>query len=273
MNLPGREDVKRLLADHGLAANRRRGQNFVVDANTVRAMVKGAGVRAGEPVVEIGPGLGALTAALIDAGARVTAVEIDAGFVRLLRERLAGTEVEVVHADALTVDWDALVAEPAALVANLPYHIATPLVLRALASGRCSRAHVMVQREVGERWAATPADPLYAAVSVKMRSLAEVSVRQRVSRRVFFPVPNVDSVVVRLEPRPWDARIPRPRVIALVEAGFATRRKQLANTLATADRPAARVRAALAAIGLPETARPEELSLAAWIELAGALDA
>lgn len=269
--IPGRGQVRDLLAEHGLAADKRRGQNFVVDANTVRSMVRRAEVRPGERIVEIGPGLGALTIALVEAGARVVAVEVDAGLVRALREVLAGTDVEVRHADAMTVDYDEIAADPAALVANLPYNIATPLVLRALESGRFDRLHVMVQREVGERWAAGVGDATYSGVSVKVRSLASVRVDQRVSRRAFYPVPGVDSVTVRLEPVPWTAEVPRRAVVALVDAGFAQRRKQLRNALAATGRSSQAVEAALEAVGQPRTARAEELSLENWEALAQAL--
>ncbi len=271
-SIPRRSEVRSLLAAHGLVAHKRRGQNFVVDPNTVRAVVRRAEVQPDEAVVEIGPGLGALTLGLVEVGARVLAVEVDSGLVRALEEILQGTDVRLLHADALTVDWAELVGGDApVLVANLPYHIATPLVFHALESGCFTRAHVMVQREVGERWAARVGDPLYSGVTVRLATLADVAVDQRISRRAFFPVPGVDSVTVRLTPRAWTAEVDRHEVALLVEAGFAQRRKRLRNALATPARPPGRVEDALGRIGRSTGARAEELDLDAWIALASAL--
>jgi 16S rRNA (adenine1518-N6/adenine1519-N6)-dimethyltransferase len=266
-------DVRRLLAEHGIAPHKERGQNFVVDPNTVRKVVRDAAVGPGELVCEIGPGLGSLTLGLRQAGARVVAVEVDAGLVRALDDVLGGDpDVTIVHGDALAVDYgDLVAARPAALVANLPYNVATPVVLRALEAGVFDRLFVMVQREVGQRWAAGSGHPLHGAVSVKLAALARVELVGRVSRSAFYPVPNVDSVTVRLQPHPWEADVPRARVFTLVEAGFTQRRKRLRNALAGPDRPAARVEEALVAAGLDPGARAEELGLAGWIRLADVL--
>ena len=270
---PTAPEVRRLLAAYGLAPHKRRGQNFVVDPNTVRAMVRRADVGSGDVVAEIGPGLGALTLALVEAGARVVAVEVDAGLVRALAEVLADTpEVQVVHADAAAVDWKALVgAHPAKLVANLPYHVATGLVLHALESEAFERLEVMVQREVGERWAARQGDERYSGTSVKVAAYASAVVDGRVSRHAFLPEPAVDSVTVRLEPRPWQAAVPRSEVVRLVDVGFRQRRKRLRNALATDACPPGHVETALQRAGLDPGSRAEELDLAAWTRLAGAL--
>lgn len=267
-------DVRRLLATHGLAPTKRYGQNFVVDANVVRKVVRDAGVAAGDLVVELGPGLGSLTLALRAAGARVVAVEIDAGLVRALGEVVGDDPgVEVIHADALHVDLRALAgghAEPL-LVANLPYNQATPLVITALEAGVFARMSVMVQREVGVRWAAGVGDPLYGAVSVKIAAFAEARVTAHVPRGAFWPVPNVDSVTVGLRPRRWAHDVPRAEVFALVERGFAQRRKRLRNALAAPDLTAAGVEAALTATGLDPGTRAEELDLDRWVALAAAI--
>jgi 16S rRNA (adenine1518-N6/adenine1519-N6)-dimethyltransferase len=266
--------VRRLLAAHGLAPSRRLGQNFVVDPNTVRKVVREAGVGPGELVVEVGPGLGSLTLALREAGARVVAVEVDAGLVRALADVVGGDAgVRVVHADALTVDFAGLVAgaQGPKLVANLPYNVATAVVLRALEAGVFAALAVMVQREVGERWAASVGSPRYGGVSVKLATLAAVRVTAAIARGAFHPVPNVDSVTVALQPRPWIADVPRAAVVALVDAGFAQRRKRLRNALSTPARHPQAVERALAAAGLDPGARAEELDLAAWTRLARAL--
>jgi len=264
--------VRELLTTHGLAPSKRLGQNFVVDANVVRKVVRDAGVAPGEGVVEIGPGLGSLTLALREAGATVLAVEVDAGMVRALGDVVgADPGVAVVHADALHADWPALTAglpPPPALVANLPYNVATPIVLHALESRAFGRLLVMVQREVGERWAAGPGSARYGAVSVKVAALAAAAVVAAVPRGAFWPVPNVDSVTVGLTPRPWPYDVVRRHVVALVDAGFAQRRKRLRNALGTGGRPPAAVETALAAAGLDPGARAEELDLDAWVALA-----
>ena len=177
--------------------------------------------------------------------------------VRLIQPRGAHERSETpaavthVHADALQARLGDLVdGGPARLVANLPYNIATSVVLRALEAEAFNRLFVMVQREVGQRWAAGVDDPLYGAVSVKLAALGHVDVVGRVSRTAFYPVPRVDSVTVRLVPRPWAEPVPRERLFALVEAGFAQRRKRLRNALAGPGRPPTRVEDAFAAAGL-----------------------
>ncbi|HVL98341.1 MAG TPA: 16S rRNA (adenine(1518)-N(6)/adenine(1519)-N(6))-dimethyltransferase RsmA [Egibacteraceae bacterium] len=265
-------DVRRLLAAHAVAPRKTHGQNFVVDPNTVRKTVRDAGVRPGELVCEVGPGVGSLTRALRAAGARVVAVEIDAGLVRVLQTTLGwDPQVRVVHGDALSVDLAVLVdGGPAAFVANLPYNVATPLVLDALAAGVFTRLHVMVQREVGERWAARVGGPQYGAVSVKMAAFADVAVVAAVSRAAFYPVPNVESVTVRLVPRPWAYPVDRAGLFRLVGAGFSQRRKRLRNALGAVHPPGA-VEDALRASGLDPGARAEELDLDAWVRLAATL--
>lgn len=274
--LLGPREVRALLDAHGLAPRKRAGQNFVVDPNTVRKTVRDAGVGAGDLVVEIGPGVGSLTLALRAVGARVVAVEVDAGLVRVLGDVVGDDDdVRIVHADALRVDLAELVRDaggpPARVVANLPYSVATPLLLAVLDAGVFTAVHVMVQKEVGQRWAAAVGDPLYAAVSVKVAALADVRVVATVPRSAFWPVPNVDSVTVAAVPRPWMLPVARDTLFPLVEAGFSQRRKRLRNALAGPARPPAAVEAALAAAGLPTGARAEELDLAAWAALAAAL--
>ncbi len=273
MLTPG--EVRALLSAHALAPHKSFGQNFVVDPNTVRKVVRDAGVAAGDLVVEVGPGLGSLTLALREAGARVTAIEIDAGMVRALHQVLAGDDaVTVVHADALAVDYRELLGgEPALLVANLPYNVATPIVMTALRAPVFVRLLVMVQREVGERWIARVGDSLYGAVSVKIAAVAQAAIAGRVSRHAFYPVPNVDSVTVLIEPRPSPLADDVDRLFSLVDAGFSQRRKRLRNALASVGHQPAAVEAALERIGRPATTRGEELDLESWVALDDALGA
>ena len=262
-------DIADLLDRHGLAPRKADGQNFVGDPNTVRGIVADAGLDADDVVVEVGPGLGSLTLALAGAAGRVEAVELDAGLVRALQEVLEGVDnVGVHHADVMDQDLGALAGGPFRVVANLPYNLATPIVAHILADPLALDAYVMVQREVGQRWAAAPGDPLYAGVSVRLQLQASVALGRHVSRNVFTPVPRVDSQMVHLRRTgsldPW--------VREVVDAAFAQRRKVLRRTLQVVA-PTVAVEAALAACGLGATARPEELAPGAFVELAAALAA
>lgn len=267
--------MRRLLDAHGLVARRIAGQNFVVDPNTVRKVVRDAGVGPRDTVLEPGAGLGSLTLALAEVAARVVAVEVDVGLVRALRETVGDRDnVEIVHDDALVADPDALVGgRPARLVANLPYRLATPLVLHALAGHAVDDVFVMVQREVGERWAATRGDEPYSGVSVKLALVATAEVVARVPRTVFLPQPRVDSVTVRLRRRP-DALPPdeRERVATVVDAAFHQRRKTLRRSLSSLAPPDV-VHAAVSRAGVDPGERPERLDAATFVRLAGALDA
>ena len=263
----GRARAVELLARHGLAPRRARGQNFVVDPNTVRRIARLAGVGPGDRVIEVGAGLGALTLALAETGARVTAIEVDDGLVRALGEVLAGhPDVELLNADATTLDW-ARLAPPggrAVLVSNLPYNVATPLVADLLdGAPGIARMLVMVQREVGERIVAGPGDGAYGAVSVKVAYWAVARLAGDVPRDVFLPVPRVDSVLVEIVRRDRPAvDADRARLMALVRAGFAHRRKMLRRALAGLVDAAA-----FDAAGVAPTARAEELGLDDWARL------
>jgi 16S rRNA (adenine1518-N6/adenine1519-N6)-dimethyltransferase len=268
-------EIRRLLREHGLAPRRSAGQNFVVDPNTVRRIVAAAGIAPDDVVLEIGPGLGSLTLALADVAAEVVAVEIDAGLADVLRSVMVDHDnVEVVHADALRCDLGTVLRDRAArLVANLPYNVATPLVFHALACPEVRDAFVMVQREVGERWAARPGDRLHAGVSLKLQLLADVEVALTIPRSVFHPAPNVDSVMVRLTRR-TDAppAAEYARLARLIEAAFGQRRKTLRNTLAGVADPDV-VAAAAQEAGVDLGARAETLSTADVRRLEAALRA
>ena len=262
-----------ILDRHGLATRKRDGQHLLVDPNTVRRIVTSAQLDAADVVLEVGPGIGSLTLALAEAVGRVVAVEIDAGFVAALADVLSDVDgVEVVHADALAIDLADLVGGgPARLVANLPYNVATAIVIETLASGAFRDAFVMVQREVGERWAARPGDATYSGVSAKLGILADVQVALHIPRSVFLPVPNVDSVMVRLVRRddaPDPARF--SRTVAVIDAAFAQRRKTLRNTLKVlGDAGVVEDAASVADIDL--SGRAEEVAPGAFVRLSDAL--
>lgn len=267
MTLSG-ADVRRLLDTYGLAPSRARGQNFVVDPNTVRRIARLSGVGAGDRVVEIGAGLGSLTLALAETGASVTAIEVDSGLVPALRSVVEPAGATVVEGDALRLDWAALLgAGPWVLVANLPYNVATPLVADLLDGvPAISRMLVMVQREVAERLAAGPGHDAYGAVSVKVAYWATAKVVGRVPATVFHPVPNVESALVRIDRRPAPAVGPEvdPEwLFRLVRAGFGQRRKMLRRSLAALV-PAE----AFVAAGIRPEARAEELAVEDWGRLA-----
>lgn len=270
--------VQAALREHGLRPSRALGQNFLGDPNTARRIVRLAGVGAGDAVVEIGPGLGSLTLALVEAGARVVAVELDRHVLAPLRAHVEGLPVEIVEGDALTTDWSALLdahgIDRARIVANLPYNVATPVVMRVLeTTDRVDDVFVMVQREVGERFAAAPRTKAYGAVTVKIAWHAHAEIVGVVPPTVFVPRPNVDSALVRLRPHrepPVAVRDPE-WMLTLVRAGFATRRKMLRQALKGLLGPD--VEAALVAGGVAPTARAEELELAAWAGLADATEA
>lgn len=258
-----------LLEAHGLAPSRALGQNFVVDPNTVRRIARLAHVGPGDRVIEIGAGLGSLTLALTDTGAAVTAVEVDRHLAPVLREVVADRDVRVVEGDALDLDWASVLAEHDqwALVANLPYNVATPLVLDLLDDvPTISRMLVMVQREAGERLAADVGDAAYGIPSVKVRYWATARIVGKVSAEVFLPRPKVESALVEITRRDQPATDADPkRLFALVRAGFGQRRKMVRRSLSGLVHDDA-----FTAADVRPQARPEELSVEDWGRLARA---
>jgi 16S rRNA (adenine1518-N6/adenine1519-N6)-dimethyltransferase len=262
-----RGEVLDLLKRHQLRPSRALGQNFVTDPNTVRRIARLADVGPGDRVIEVGAGLGSLTLALAETGASVTAVEADRYLVPVLRSVVEGRDVavEVVEGDAMRLDWPALLGEETwVLVANLPYNIATPLVLDLLEQAPgITRMLVMVQREVAERLAADPGDRSRSGVSVKAEYFASRRVVGRVPASVFVPRPRVESALVRLDrhARP-PVDVDRSQLFRLVETGFGQRRKMLRRSLSAVVTPEC-----FATAGVAPEARPEELDLDAWARL------
>ena len=257
--------VRELLTSRGLAPRRDLGQNFVADPNTVRRIAHLAGVGPGDRVVEIGAGLGSLTLALAETGAAVLAVEVDAGLAAALRDVVAEhANVTVVEADAMTLDWAGLLVDGRwALVANLPYNVATPLVADLLDGvPAIERMLVMVQREVGERLVAGPGPGAYGAVSVKVAYWAAARLVGLVPSSVFVPRPHVESALVEIVRRRPPAVAPDV-LFPLVRTAFGQRRKMLRRSLAGVVDDAR-----FASAGVAPTARPEELALDDWVRLA-----
>ena len=274
--LLGASDIRRLATALGVAPTKSLGQNFVHDANTVRRIVRVADVAAGDAVLEVGPGLGSLTLGLLEAGARVTAVEIDArlaaGLAATVAARLpdAADRLHVIHGDAMRV---AVPDAPARLVANLPYNVAVPILLRLLADLPSLRAGVvMVQAEVGERLAAPPGSKVYGSPSVKAAWYGTCTLAGTVPRGVFWPVPNVDSVLVRFtrsaEVRGDEAL--RLDVFRLVDAAFVQRRKTLRQSLAPVLGGASAAAAVLERASVDPGLRGEVLDVERFVAIAGA---
>jgi len=266
--------VRALLAEHRLVPRRSLGQTFLADPNTARKVARLGGARPGLAVLEIGAGLGSLTLALREAGARVVAVELDARLVPVLERVLGGDRgVRVERADALDADLAALAPDATTVIANLPYRVAATIVLRILERfDRFTDLTVMVQREVGERLVAPPASGAYGAVSVKLAALAEARVVAAIGRRVFVPEPHVDSVLVQARRRPHPALAggSYDGFARVVEAAFGQRRKTLRNALRTLGAGAAEVQAACVAAGVDPGTRAERLDVAAFARLAAA---
>jgi 16S rRNA (adenine1518-N6/adenine1519-N6)-dimethyltransferase len=264
-----RDDASRQLEGAGLRAKRALGQNFVVDSNTVRKIARLANVDNHRHVLEIGAGLGSLTLALAETGAVVTGVDVDDQLIPLLHENVDPIEnITVVHADAMKLNWSTLLegGDDWALVANLPYNVATPLVADVLDFvPQVQRMLVMVQKEVGERFCASPSTEAYGALSVKVAFHATARIAGIVPPTVFLPRPNVDSALVEIvrHKEPIDAQINQKELFSLVRMGFAKRRKMLRGSLAGRVSPEQFEEADIA-----PTARAEELSVYDWMRLA-----
>jgi 16S rRNA (adenine1518-N6/adenine1519-N6)-dimethyltransferase len=301
VQLLGPAEVRDLAELLGVTPTKKLGQNFVIDANTVRRIVRVAGVQPGDTVVEVGPGLGSLTLGLLEADARVVAVEIDKRLAAQLPQTVAQltdfSDTDVPNTDASDADasdtdlsnTDASVADrltviradalqlaelphaPNRLVANLPYNVSVPVLLHLLENFDSIRSGVvMVQAEVGQRMAAVPGSKIYGGPSVKAAWYGTWRTAGQVSRQVFWPVPNVDSILVafqRHESEPGNAAL-RRRTFELVDAAFQQRRKMLRQSLSVVFGDAQEASTALEAAGLAPTARGEALTVADFIALA-----
>ena len=278
--LLGAGQIRELAGRLGVRPTKHWGQNFVIDANTVRRIVRLADLRPDDVVVEIGPGLGSLTLALLPQVARVVAVEIDANLAAALPGTVAalapayGDRLDVVAADAMTVRTlpD---PQPTALVANLPYNISVPVVLSFLeAFPTLRRVLVMVQLEVAERLVAPPGNKTYGVPSLKAAWYAEAKLAGTVSRTVFWPSPNVDSGLVALNRRePPQTPASRQEVFACVDAAFAQRRKTLRAALAGWAGSATDAEMALRTAGVDPRTRGEQLDIDAFAAIAAARSA
>jgi 16S rRNA (adenine1518-N6/adenine1519-N6)-dimethyltransferase len=269
--LLGPAEIRDLAEQLGVSPTKKLGQNFVVDANTVRKIVRLAAVKASDHVLEIGPGLGSLTLGLTETGARVTAVEIDERLAAQLpttaAQRQPGASLTVIRADGMTVTG--LPSDLSVLVANLPYNVSVPILLHLLDTvPSLTSAVVMVQSEVGHRIAAQPGNKVYGVPSVKAAWYGHWRVSGQVSRQVFWPVPNVDSVLVSYtkHEHPMGNQAERDMTFLLADAAFGQRRKMVRQSLQTAL--GEHVGAVLKSAAIDETARAEQLDVTDYLQLA-----
>jgi len=271
----GPAEVRSLAAALGLRPTKQRGQNFVIDANTVRRIVRDAGVDGDDVVLEVGPGLGSLTLALLAVARRVVAVEVDPALAAALPATIASyapdqaEHFEVVQGDAMRVE-DLPGPAPTALVANLPYNVSVPVLLHLLALlPSLEHGLVMVQAEVADRLAAPPGSKVYGGPSVKAAWFADVRRAGSVSRSVFWPAPNVDSGLVAWKRRePPSTQVSRKDVFAVVDAAFAHRRKALRRTLRELAGSAEAAEDALRRSGIDPMARGESLDVRQFTRIA-----
>lgn len=273
--LLGPAEIRDLAEMLGVNPTKKLGQNFVIDGNTVRRIVKVASVQRGDTVVEVGPGLGSLTLGLLEVGAAVVAVEIDDRLAEQLPLTVQlmqpGAQLTVIRADALKIAE--LPGEPTRLVANLPYNVSVPVLLHLLEHFASIRAGVvMVQAEVGERLAAAPGSKIYGSPSVKAAWYGSFRTAGKVSRQVFWPVPNVDSILIAFERRAeaLESEELRLATFALVDGAFQQRRKMLRQSLSTVLGDSGRATAVLEAAGIDPTERGEQLTVNDFLAIARA---
>jgi 16S rRNA (adenine1518-N6/adenine1519-N6)-dimethyltransferase len=272
--LLGARDIRRLAEELGIRPTKTLGQNFVIDGNTIRRIVAAAKVGPEETVLEVGPGLGSLTLGLLDAAARVVAVEIDPVLAGKLPETIAqmrpdaAAHLDVVQADAMRVQT--LPAEPSALVANLPYNVAVPVVLHLLETfPTLNHGLVMVQDEVADRLAAGPGSKVYGVPSVKAAWYSGMRKAGVIGMNVFWPAPKIASGLVEFTRREQpDTRASRQEVFAVIDAAFAQRRKTLRAALAGWAGSGAEAERVLTAAGVDPTARGEVLDVGAFARIA-----
>jgi len=273
--LLGPAEIRDLAEMLGVNPTKKLGQNFVIDGNTVRRIVKVAAVQPGETVVEVGPGLGSLTLGILEVGAEVVAVEIDDRLAEQLPLTVQlmqpAAKLTVLRADALKIAD--LPGDPTRLVANLPYNVSVPVLLHLLEHFASIRAGVvMVQAEVGERLAALPGSKIYGSPSVKAAWYGHFRTAGKVSRQVFWPVPNVDSILIAFERRaePLESEELRLATFALVDGAFQQRRKMLRQSLSGVLGDSAQATIVLEAAGISPTERGEQLTVNDFLAIARA---
>lgn len=266
--------LKELLIKHDFHFNKRYGQNFISDSNLLNAIVEDAEINEDDVVLEIGCGAGTLTASLCEKAKKVVGYEIDKNLVGVLTERLAEFQnVEIRYMDFMKESVDLLVSEfkNAKVVANLPYYITTPVIMRLLESGIGKSVTVMVQKEVADRLTAEPNSKDYSAITVKVKMLGGAKVTRKVMRNMFYPVPNVDSAVVRIDRLSTYRGKDEKFTDRVVKTAFLMRRKTLVNNLVSLGFTKEELAETLASMGVDPSARGETLSNEQFVELSDLL--
>ena len=270
----GKSDLKNIMEKHDLKPSKSLGQNFVVDPNTILKIIRAANIEKHQQILEIGPGLGSLTAQL-STTSKVVAIELDRYLVPALEEVLnhfgERENVEIIHQDAMKIDWKEFFSHRQGnwkMVANLPYNIATPLIVTLLENApEIQSIFVMVQLEVGERFAASPKSKAYGIPSVKAQYWAETKVLGKVSPNVFLPIPKVDSAILQIIRKPSPPEVNYTNFSRLIQTAFQHRRKMIRKSLSTLI-PVSNFTIA----EISPQSRPEELSVADWVKLTNTLE-
>ena len=270
----GKSDLKNIMEQHDLKPSKSLGQNFVVDPNTILKVIRAANIEKHQQILEIGPGLGSLTSQL-SATSKVVAIELDRYLIPALEEVLnhfgERENVEIIHQNAMKIDWKEFFSHRQGIwkmVANLPYNIATPVIVNLLENApEIQSIFVMVQLEVGERFAASPKSKAYGIPSVKAQYWAETKVLGKVSPNVFLPVPKVDSAILQIIRKPSPPEVNYTNFSRLIQTAFQHRRKMIRKSLSTLI-PVSNFTIA----EISPQSRPEELSVADWVKLANTLE-
>ncbi len=270
----GKSDLKNIMEKHDLKPSKSLGQNFVVDPNTILKIIRAANIEKHQQILEIGPGLGSLTSQL-STTSKVVAIELDRYLVPALEEVLnhfgERENVEIIHQDAMKIDWKEFFSHRQGIwkmVANLPYNIATPLLVTLLENApEIQSIFVMVQLEVGERFAASPKSKAYGIPSVKAQYWAETKVLGKVSPNVFLPIPKVDSAILQIIRKPSPPEVNYTNFSRLIQTAFQHRRKMIRKSLTTLI-PMSNFTIA----EISPQSRPEELSVADWVKLTNTLE-
>ena len=270
----GKSDLKNIMEKHDLKPSKSLGQNFVVDPNTILKIIRAANIEKHQQILEIGPGLGSLTSQL-STTSKVVAIELDRYLVPALEEVLnhfgERENVEIIHQDAMKIDWKEFFSHRQGIwkmVANLPYNIATPLIVTLLENApEIQSIFVMVQLEVGERFAASPKSKAYGIPSVKAQYWAETKVLGKVSPNVFLPIPKVDSAILQIIRKPSPPEVNYTNFSRLIQTAFQHRRKMIRKSLTTLI-PMSNFTIA----EISPQSRPEELSVADWVKLTNTLE-
>ena len=270
----GKSDLKNIMEKHDLKPSKSLGQNFVVDPNTILKIIRAANIEKHQQILEIGPGLGSLTAQL-STTSKVVAIELDRYLVPALEEVLnhfgERENVEIIHQDAMKIDWKEFFSHRQGIwkmVANLPYNIATPLIVTLLENApEIQSIFVMGQLEVGERFAASPKSKAYGIPSVKAQYWAETIVLGKVSPNVFLPIPKVDSAILQIIRKPSPPEVNYTNFSRLIQTAFQHRRKMIRKSLNTLI-PMSNFTIA----EISPQSRPEELSVADWVKLTNTLE-